>query len=78
MGMVEMKGDGTGNGGTGVKLRPLTRSPITSFPTNWKDIDLMGGLFNGHETVPREQWSMAQCPDGDRWQVVCFRGQCWD
>jgi len=47
MGMVEMKGDGMGNGGTGVKLRPLTRSPITSFSPNGKDMDLMGELFDG-------------------------------
>jgi len=26
-------------------VRPLTRSATTSFSLNWKDTDLMGGLF---------------------------------
>ena len=28
-------------------VRPLTRYPTTSFSPNWKDMDLMGRLFNG-------------------------------
>lgn len=70
MGMVEMKGDGMGNGGTGVKLRPLTRSPITSFSPNGKDMDLMCGLFDRQRIdcsiEPRVWWSMAQRLDGDQ------------
>ena len=28
-------------------IRPLTRYPTTFFSPNWKDMDLMGGLFSG-------------------------------
>ena len=27
-------------------MSPLTQCPTTSFSPNWKDMDLMGGLFN--------------------------------
>ena len=30
-----------------IKVRPSTRSPTTSFSPNWKEVDLMGGLFDG-------------------------------
>jgi len=49
---------------------PLKQYPTAPFSPNWKDMDLMGGLFNGQRTVCkikfREQWSMAQCLDGDQ------------
>ena len=49
---------------------PLTWYPIIRFSPNWKDMDLMGGLFNGqgtdYEIVSRQWWSMAQCLDGDQ------------
>jgi len=32
---------------TWTSVRPLTSYPTTSFSSNWKDIDLMGRLFNG-------------------------------
>jgi len=28
-------------------VRPLTWSPTTSFSLNWREMDLMGGLFGG-------------------------------
>jgi len=50
--------------------RPQTWFPTTSCSPNWKDMDVMGGLFNrwgtGCRIIPREQWLMAQCPDGDQ------------
>lgn len=59
--------------------KTLTHSSIT-FSPNWKDMDLMGELFDGESTsckiIPREWWSVAQWPDGDRWQVVSLRVQC--
>jgi len=60
----------------------LIQSSITSFSPNWKDMDLMDGLFKGQgtgcETVPKEWWSIAQCLHGDWWRVVSLRGQYWD
>jgi len=32
---------------------PLTWYPIIRFSPNWKDMDLMGGLFNGQRSVQR-------------------------
>ena len=61
---------------------PLTRYPTTSFPPNWKNMDLTGGLFSGQGTgckiIPREWRSMPQCLDGDQRWVVSLRGQYWD
>ena len=43
--------------------KTLTHSSIT-FSPNWKDMDLMGELFDGESTsckiIPREWWSVAQ------------------
>jgi len=50
-------------------VRPSTQYP-TSFSPSWKDMDLMGGLFNGQRTdskiESKERRSMAQCVDGDQ------------
>lgn len=63
-------------------VKPLTWSPITFFSPNWKHMDLMGGLFDrwgtGCKIIHREWWWMAQCSDGDQWQVVSIRGHYWD
>jgi len=63
-------------------IEPLTRSLTTSFSPNWNDMNLMGGPFSewgtGCKIIPREWWSMTQCPDGHQWWVVSLRGQCWD
>lgn len=45
-------------------------------------MDLISGLFfgrgTGWEIVPRESWPVAQCLDGDQWQVVSLRVQYWE
>jgi len=50
-------------------LRSLKWSPIASFSSSWKDMVLMGGLFDGRgtgcEIVPRESRLMVHCLDGD-------------
>lgn len=60
----------------------LTWSHTTSFSPNWKYMDLMGKLFDGwetgHEIVTREWWPMAQCPDGNWWQLVSHKGHYLD
>jgi len=42
---------------------------------------LMGRMFDGWgigcKIMPREWWSMSQCSDGDRLQVVSLMGQYW-
>jgi len=48
---------------------PLTWYATTSFCPNWKDMDLMGGLFSVQRTgcriESREWWLMARRPDGN-------------
>jgi len=34
-------------------VRPLAWQPTTSFSPNWKDVDLMGGLFKGQKLAAR-------------------------
>jgi len=62
-------------------VRPLAQSPTTSYSSNGKDMDLMGRLFSGWgrgcEIVPREQCSVAPCPDRDQWWVVSLRDWDW-
>ena len=48
-----------------ISVRPLTWYPTTHFSPNWKDMDLMGGLFSGQKRGQnlqlglREQGEMA-------------------
>lgn len=57
-------------------IRPLTLCPKTSFFTNWRGMDLMGGMFDrwrtGYKIILREWWSMAQCSNWDQWWMVSY------
>lgn len=59
-------------------VRSLAWYPTTSFSPNWKDMDLMGGLFSGQRTgcrIEYREWGpMAQCLDGDQLWVVSHGG----
>ena len=50
-------------------VKPLAEYPKTSFSPKWRDMNLMGGLFNrqrdGCKIKSRERWSMAPYLDGD-------------
>jgi len=51
--------------------RPVTWSPITSFSPNWKDVDLLGGLFNrqgtGYKNISRKWWLSIWMAVSDKW-----------
>ena len=59
-----------------ISVRPLIWYP-TSFSPNWRDMDLMAGLFDGRRTgcriKSREWWSVAQCLERDLWWVWCLQ-----
>ncbi|KAJ7421781.1 hypothetical protein WISP_41160 [Willisornis vidua] len=50
-------------------FKAMTWSPTISFSLNWREMDMMDGLFSGQEIArmvkSREYWSMALCLDED-------------
>ena len=62
-------------------VRPLTQSPITSFSLSWKDVDLMGGLFNGWGTDCEIVFRVVVNVSVFGWRsvtVVSLRGWYWE